>query len=619
MSDIIHLLPDSVANQIAAGEVIQRPASVIKELVENAIDAEAKNIQVLVIDSGRTSIQVIDDGKGMSETDSRLAFERHATSKISKAADLFELHTMGFRGEALASIAAVAHVTLKTRMESDELGTQLTFSGSVLENQEMVSCPKGSNFIVNDIFFNVPARRKFLKSNSTELTNITTEFERIVLVHPDIAFSLKSNGVELYHLPSQSFRQRISAVFGRKMDQQLLTLDVETSLATISGFIGRPEAAVKRGAKQFFFVNGRYMRHPYFHKAVMEGFNHLIPADAQVPYFLYFEVSPGDIDVNIHPTKTEIKFENEASIWKILLAAVKESLDKFNAMPTIEFDTDGMPEIPVYNKSEKEAVNMPKVHINKDYNPFSSDTDNSYSRKQVDWDKLYSGLEKAGSTANRPSDDSIQGSNNSAPSFKNDTPLYEQSGETVSESIEQLQIKGRYILTSVKSGLMVIDQRRAHVRILYERYIKQLRDKTGASQRVLFPDIVQFTPAEEAVLLGMTDELSTIGFDLSNLGNGSYAINGVPADTQGINPTTLVQDMIHSAIEETNTTKEEIAHILALSLAKSAAIVYGQALSSKEMTSLIDDLFACSNSSITPDGHDILTIIKEEEIEKRLS
>lgn len=617
MSDIIHLLPDSVANQIAAGEVIQRPASVIKELVENAIDAGAQKIQLLVIDSGRTSIQVIDDGNGMSETDARLAFERHATSKISKAADLFELHTMGFRGEALASIAAVAHVTLKTRMDNEELGSQISIAGSRVESQEVVSCTKGSNFIVNDLFFNVPARRKFLKSNSTELANITTEFERIVLVHPDIAFSFKSNGAELYHLPKQSFRQRIAAVFGRHLDQQLLTLDVETSLVRISGFIGRPESAIKRGPKQFFFVNGRYMRHPYFHKAVMEGYNHLIPADTQIPYFLYFEVNPADIDVNIHPTKTEIKFENETSIWKILLAAVKESLDKFNAMPTIEFDTEGMPDIPVYEGDKNVSIEMPSVHINQNYNPFkSTESDSNYSRQKVDWETLYGGLEKADSRAEQISssldETEISSENDTAPS------LYQGNSEAIDEALQQMQIKGRYILTSVKSGLMVIDQRRAHIRILYERYMQQLENRTGVSQRVLFPDVIHFSPTEETILKEMMEELGAVGFDLANLGGGSYSINGVPSDTQGINPIALVQSMVHSALEETDNAKKEINHVLSLSLAKSAAIVYGQILSAKEITALIDDLFSCSNSSLTPDGHDILTIIKEEEIEKRM-
>jgi DNA mismatch repair protein MutL len=523
---------------------------------------------------------------------------------------------MGFRGEALASIAAVAHVTLKTRMDDEELGSQISVAGSKIESQEVISCPKGSNFIVNDLFFNVPARRKFLKSNSTELANITIEFERIVLVHPDISFSFKSNGTELYHLPKQSFRQRIAAIFGRHLDQQLLTLDVETSLARVSGFIGRPESAIKRGPKQFFFVNGRYMRHPYFHKAVMEGYNHLIPTDAQVPYFLYFEVNPGDIDVNIHPTKTEIKFENETSIWKILLAAVKESLDKFNAMPTIEFDTEGMPDIPVYEHDNNIPIEMPSVHINQNYNPFkSTENGSSYSRQKVDWETLYGELEKADSKTEQITsslDDMEVASEN------NTTSLYQDNNETVDEALQQMQIKGRYILTSVKSGLMIIDQRRAHIRILYERYMEQLENRTGVSQRVLFPDVIHFSPTEETILKEMMEELGAVGFDLANLGGGSYSINGVPADTQGINPITLVQNMIHSALEETDSAKKEINHVLSLSLAKSAAIVYGQILSAKEITALIDDLFSCTNSSLTPDGHDILTIIKEDEIEKRM-
>ena len=343
MSDIIHLLPDAVANQIAAGEVIQRPASVVKELVENAVDAGAKEIHVLVTDAGKTSIQVIDDGKGMSETDARLSFERHATSKIREASDLFALRTMGFRGEALASIAAVAEVELKTRLIGEELGTRLVISGSRVESQEVVSCPQGSNFSVKNLFFNVPARRKFLKTNSTELSNILTEFERIALVHPDIAFYLYSNDAELFNLPVMPLRQRIMSVFGKKLNQQLLSVEVDTTLIKISGFVAKPETARKKGVHQYFFVNGRYMRHPYFHKAVMEAYERLIPVGEQISYFVYFEVNPANIDVNIHPTKTEIKFENEQAIWQILSAAVKETLGKFNAVPSIDFDSVDMP------------------------------------------------------------------------------------------------------------------------------------------------------------------------------------------------------------------------------------------------------------------------------------
>ena len=384
MSDIIQLLPDAVANQIAAGEVIQRPASVVKELVENAVDAGAKHIDVVVVDAGRTSIQVIDDGKGMSETDARLAFERHATSKIKKAEDLFDLHTNGFRGEALASIVAVAQVVLKSRQAEDEIGTQLTISGSRFEGQEPCACSVGSIFTVNNLFYNVPARRKFLKSNSTELNNILTAFERIVLVNPEICFTLHSNNSELVNVKAGNTRQRIIDIFGKRINQDLLPVNVETTMCKISGFVGKPEAARKKGAHQFFFVNGRYMKHPYFNKAVMTAYERLVPQGEQVPYFLYFDVNPNDIDVNIHPTKTEIKFENEQAIWQILMAAVKESIGVFNDVPTIDFDTEDKPDIPVFNSQEIPTVAAPKVSVNPHYNPFKTASSQPRPVKTVD-------------------------------------------------------------------------------------------------------------------------------------------------------------------------------------------------------------------------------------------
>ena len=380
MSDVIQLLPDSVANQIAAGEVIQRPASVVKELVENAVDAGAHIIRVLVVDAGRTSIQVIDDGKGMSETDARLAFERHATSKIRKADDLFALTTMGFRGEALPSIVAVSQVELRTRMAESDLGTCLTISASKVEAQEPVNCPVGSNFKVENLFFNVPARRKFLKSNATELNNILTAFERIVLVYPEINFSLHSNGQELMNLRSGSLRQRIADVFGKRFNQDLLSVDVETTMCKITGFVGKPESARKKGAQNCFFVNGRFMKHAYFHKAVMQAFERLIPVGMQVPYFIYFEVAPSDIDVNIHPTKTEIKFENEQAIWQILLAAVRDAIGKFCEIPQIDFDTEGRPDIPTFDSQRK--TDMPSPSYNPTYNPFKQHSE--HPRKTVE-------------------------------------------------------------------------------------------------------------------------------------------------------------------------------------------------------------------------------------------
>lgn len=622
MSDIIHLLPDSVANQIAAGEVIQRPASVIKELVENAIDAEATEVHVLVTDAGKTGIQVIDNGKGMSETDARLAFERHATSKIREAADLFALRTMGFRGEALASIAAVAEVELKTRLADEELGTRLLLAGSKVESQEPVSCPKGSNFSVKNLFFNVPARRKFLKANSTELSNILAEFERIVLVHPDVAFYLYSNDSELFNLPVMPLRQRIMAVFGKKLNQQLLSVEVDTTLVKISGYVAKPETARKKGAHQYFFVNGRYMRHPYFHKAVMDAFEHLIPAGEQISYFIYFEVDPANIDVNIHPTKTEIKFENEQAIWQILSAAVKESLGKFNAVPSIDFDTEGLPDIPAFEQLR--PIEPPQVHYNADFNPFKTSSsyggDRSYSRPQTEWESLYAGLEKASRmndpvVPDAPVEEELSPA--SVPSEESSSPLPSMMSEGGNvTSGQHWQFKGRYILTSVKSGLMLIDQHRAHVRVLFDRYMEQIRQKHGVAQGVLFPEIVQFPASEVAVLEDIQEDLSAVGFELTSLGGGSYAINGVPSGIEGLKPVELVRNMVHTALEKGCDVKEEVQSMLALTLARAAAIVYGQVLSVDEMSALVDSLFACESPNYTPDGRVVLTTIREEEIER---
>ena len=462
MSDIIQLLPDSVANQIAAGEVIQRPASVIKELVENAVDAGAKTINVLVVDAGRTSIQVIDDGSGMSETDARLAFERHATSKIRKADDLFALHTMGFRGEALASIAAVAQVELRTRMEGNEVGTLLTISGSRVVGQEPVACPVGSNFKIENLFFNVPARRKFLKSNATELSNIMSAFERIVLVYPAISFTLHSNGTELLNLRAGSLRQRISDVFGKRFNQDLLPIDVTTAMCTISGFVGKPESARKKGAHEYFFVNGRYMKHAYFNKAVANAFERLVPAGAQVPYFIYFDVNPADIDVNNHPTKTEIKFENEQAIWQILSAAVKDAIGKFCEVPSIDFDTEGSPDIPVFDPTRQVAPPAPRY--NPSYNPFSGHSERRTSVPD-DWQQLYEGLP----TGDRQT--SLFPSDGPAPEPDAWEQTEQQSPLIEEKSPAHYQYKGKYIMTAVKSGLMIIDQYRADLRIRYERYL----------------------------------------------------------------------------------------------------------------------------------------------------
>ncbi len=628
MSDIIQLLPDSVANQIAAGEVIQRPASVIKELVENSIDAGATLINVVCVDSGRTSMQVIDNGKGMSETDARLSFERHATSKIRHADDLFNLHTMGFRGEALASIAAVAQVQLKTRLEGDDIGTQLSIAGSRFVSQEPCSCPVGSNFLIENLFYNVPVRRKFLKSNATELNNIITAFERIVLVNPDVAFTLHNNQNELYNLKTGGLRQRIVDVFGKKINQHLLPIDIDTTMCHISGFVGKPESARKKGARQFFFVNGRYMKHPYFHKAVMNAYERLVPEGEQIPYFIYFTVKPEDIDVNIHPTKTEIKFENEPTIWQILAAAVKDAVGMFNDVTAIEFDTEGQPEIPALGEFNEE-VKAPKLQYNPSYNPFDEPSPRRTDSAPHQWERLYDGLEtsKSKSVASTPSffDDSDGGvvqsrrfSMPDIPDLSTSSVSDEADSPLEDKSPTHYQYKGQYIMTAVKSGLMIIDQHRAHTRILYERYLAQIGERKAVSQKMLFPEQVQFDANDDVVMQNIIAELEAVGFGIASLGDGKYTINAVPAGLDGLNYVGLVQDLVASARDKTASAMDEINHSLALGLARSAAVAYGQVLANTEMENIVNDLFACSNFNYTPDGKKVLTLLRQTEIERLL-
>lgn len=638
--DIIQLLPDSVANQIAAGEVIQRPASVIKELVENAIDAGAKTVKVLVVDAGRTSIQVIDDGCGMSETDARLSFERHATSKIRKADDLFALHTMGFRGEALASIAAVAQVTLQTRRAEDELGTRITLEGSRVTSQEPVACAVGSSFCVENLFFNVPARRKFLKSNTTEMSNINQTFERIVLVYPQISFILYNNGQETMNLPATSLRQRIMDVFGKKINQTLLPLDTATTLCQITGFVGKPESARKKGAKQFFFVNGRYMKHPYFHKAVQQAFERLIASGDQVPYFIYFDVNPEDIDVNIHPVKTEIKFENEQAIWQILMATVRDAVGKFSGVTEIDFDVEGRPDIPVYNPDALFDAKQPTIEIDSSYNPFkctpsdepqyldkpsraSSGSSHGtrgggipssslglgdYKPRQTQgWESLYS-----------PSAINIDDTQEDGNIFSSVLNDYEdEQMPLLNRGHEHLQYSGKYIVTQVENGLMFTDQYRADVRILFEYYMHSLATRTSSTQKILFPEVVQFPPSYSPYLSTAIGEMCSLGFEISEEGNGSYSVSGIPAGLDGLDAVTLVNELVSAVVEYGSDVKSEINSFLALQLAERAATPYGEILSQEQMESLIERLLQCENSRYTPDGKTITVVLGEKEIEQR--
>ena len=616
MKDVIHLLPDSVANQIAAGEVVQRPASVVKELVENAIDAGATKVQVVVADGGRTLIQVIDNGKGMSETDARLSFERHATSKISTADDLFALTTMGFRGEALASIVAVAQVELVTRRAQDELGTRIVMGGSKLEEQEPVAAPSGSNFKVKNLFFNIPARRKFLKSVQTELNNIVTEFERVALINCDIEFSLSHNGNEMISLPPSSFRQRIVNLFGKRINSHLIDVAVESSLINIKGFVGAPESARKKGALQYFFVNGRYMRHPYFAKAVAEAYGEIIPQGEQVPFFLCLDVDPSRIDVNIHPTKTEIKFEDESNLWKIISAAVKESLGRYNAAPSLEFDDDVMPEIPVMDFSGGTAapVSAPKVSYNPSYNPFSR-CKPEYRDSTEGWEALYGGV----GGDSKPLDLSPFEEDEELTVGEPVVPVQAAMQTTESEFVPMSQYKGQYILVPVKSGLMWVHQRRAHIRVLFEKYRLQMSERRGASQGVLFPERVELSMNESLVLESISDELVSLGFDISSLGGGTFVLNGVPVGIEGLQPVKLLTDIIHSAMEQTGDVAEKVRDRIAAAMAKAVAIVSGQLLSQDEMASLIDDLFNTSMPSHTPDGKSVIHIMSDSEIDRNFS
>lgn len=621
MNDIIHLLPDSVANQIAAGEVVQRPASIIKEMVENSIDAGATEVQVLVTEGGKTSVQIIDNGQGMSETDARMAFERHATSKILKGEDLFSLTTMGFRGEALASIAAVAQVELKTRRPEDELGTFIQLSGSHVERQEPVACPVGSNFLVKNLFFNVPARRKFLKSTQAELTNILTDFERIVLVYPLIEFSLHSNGVEVYQLRAANQRQRIVDVFGKRIDSTLLPIDVDTSIVHISGYVGTPDSSRKKGSHQFFFVNGRYMRHPFFHSAIKQAYSDLIPTGEHVSYFIYFTLNPSEIDVNVHPSKTEIKFNNEQPIWQILLASVKETLGKYVQVPTIDFDTTDRPDIPVMGQNST-AVQIPRLEST-NFSPFSARSERiQSSRPPTNWQTLYGSPRPIPPSADTYEVEGLRTVNvppSDAPSLWDgtaDAPIATDKGFSNVPFLPRMQLHERYIIVSMHNGLLVIDQHRAHTRVLYEEYLQKINLHEHLSQGLLFPQLVEFTPAECATLETIQNDLDALGFEMTNLGGGTYNVTGVPSALTNTDASPILHGLVYAAMEGKTQAKEEIGHTLALAFSQSMAIGYGQPLSDLEMGNLLERLFQLSSPALSPDGKPVFRLLATSQIEK---
>ena len=596
----VRILSQRVASQIAAGEVVNRPASVVKELVENAVDAGADSIKVLLTDAGRTSIQVIDNGCGMNPEDARTAFERHATSKIRESDDLYTLTTFGFRGEALPSIAAVAQVELRTRTADSETGTAITIKASEIEQEEPCVCPVGSTFTLRNLFYNVPARRKFLKSNQTEYGHILTEIERVALAHPEVAVELTHQGEQILSLPPSAVKQRIVNLFGRKMNEALLPVEVDTSVVKVSGFCSNLNSVKGKGAKQFFFVNGRYMRHPYFHKAVISAYEGLVPEGDQPSYFLFLNVPPDTIDVNIHPTKTEIKFQDEQVIWKILMAAVKETVGRFEEMPTIDFNTADMPDIPIYDASR--PVTPPKVSINPDFNPFAgSRTETGQTRaNRENWSKLYGDV-----IERKVNDGGIP--------F---TPMSETFVKPEEEIVKPFQLADRFILVPSEQGLMIIDQHRAHIKVLYERFMADAKSHGAASQGLLFPEMFQLSATDAAAFAELKPRFAELGFDLSDMGRGAIAVQGIPSGLEGQDYERLITDMI--ADLRINPTQEQDRQLesMALAMARKAAIPAGRRLSEKEMQELVRSLKACSMPSRTPDAKTVYVIKTDEEISK---
>ena len=599
--DIIHPLPDSVANQIAAGEVIQRPASCIKELVENSLDAGATTIQVLVREAGRTLVQVIDDGKGMSETDVRMAFERHATSKISNAADLFALTTMGFRGEALAAICAVAQVDVTTRRAEDEVGSFLEINGSEVIRQEICQAPVGTNIRVKNLFFNTPARRKYLKPNRTELRNILIEFYRIVLVNPQVAFTLVSDDEVLLDLPVGTHKQRIEQVFGKSQRNQftagLVEMRTDTDIVSIRGFVGKPEYASK-SPQQYFFVNNRFMRHPYFQKAVLTAYQGMLPPEHNPSYFIYFDIAPESIDVNIHPTKTEIKFADEQTIWQILQAAVRESLGKFHVAPSIDFDTPltelDLPQTTI----DPSRLKQPSMVFNPNYNPFEQQTTSSSSfanfpsapRKQqvTGWEKLYD-----------------------EPELKEELIL--------PEDVHPLQIAGRYIAVAVPDGLTLVDQHRAHMTVLFAEIEQQMQSGHAVQQQLLFPETLELSADDMLLMRQLQDQLLDLGFELEQLSSRAYAVNSVPALLGNEAPQRCLNDILAAVRETGISAKKEWNRQIALTMARDTAVAYGKTLLEQDMSDLLKRLLALPVYTKTPDGKTVMTILSETELEKRFT
>lgn len=614
MPDLIQLLPDSVANQIAAGEVVQRPASVIKELVENSIDAGSTKIQVIVKDAGKTLIQVIDNGCGMTENDARMCFERHATSKIKKAMDLFDIRTMGFRGEAMASIAAIATVEMRTKKHESELGVLIRISGSKTEAQEPISCQNGTNISVKNLFFNVPARRKFLKTNSTEFRHIMEAFQHIALGFPEIELKLVHNEMEIFNLPPSKIYNRIINILGKSASQNLVPVQSDTSMGKIKGYVGKPENAKKTPGDQFFFVNNRYMKHPYFYRAVLKAYENILQPGLLPSFFIYFDVNPDTIDINIHPTKTEIKFENERAMWPIIQATVKEGLGKYNIAPSIDFNQETAFELSPLSKND--SITPPSINVNTNYNPFDSQPQSpskgsNYSGQQKQdnkqWEQLYQGFETSQSE--------ISSSEIHNTSTDDQQTL---SVEPTNETGRFFQLKGKFIITAVKSGLMLIDQKRAHQRIIFDEYIYKTGPQSGLGQKLLYPQKIELNTIDSELFSAILPEVNKLGFEVEPFGKNAFVINSIPADFPDKDASIWVTEIIDSVKNNEKEFIEAIRENIVKSLAKFLSIPYGKILTQQEMAHINDKLFISQMPNITPNGKPIITIIKMEDLEKML-
>lgn len=601
MPDIIRLLPDSVANQIAAGEVIQRPASAVKELLENSIDAGADEIHLLVKDAGRTLIQISDNGKGMSETDARLSFERHATSKISQANDLFSIRTMGFRGEAMASIAAVAQVELKTRPEDSELGTRIVIEGSDVKSQEPCQCPKGTTISIKNLFFNIPARRNFLKSNQVELRHIVDEFTRVAMAFPGVALTLVHNEQEIYRLDPGGLRQRITALLGAGYNERLVPVSESTQILKVEGFIGKPEYARKTRGEQFFFVNNRFIKSPYLHHAVSEAFEDLLPADSFPGYFLFLEVDPKVIDINIHPTKTEVKFEDERSLYAILRSTVKQSLGRYHISPSLDFERETSFDITIDKGQE---VKQPSIKVNPGYNPFQKEI--PVINRDRDWQKLYPNSNRDEGFVNRREE------------------IFQNKGESVTNPSTDtitgpgyISVPNGYFISSIRSGIVIIDQRRAHQRVLFEKFVEAMEKERPMSQQQLFPQTIELTTEDVRMLEELFPVLRTAGFELDLFGSDSVVVNGIPAGSEEAPLKEVLEKILENYRREKSNPAFNVVSMLATSLAQKLAVPRNKRLKQEEMNNLADELFACSSPYITPSGKPTLITLPAEELDKR--